>query len=106
IATFTTSSLSVRTHSIKAVYGGDSNFKTSTSAAANLTVDPAPTLFTTLASPTIDAGDGSTSLWGEIAAGSLIPTGSVAITINGVTEPATIHPVTGDFSASFPTAAL
>jgi len=106
IATFATSSLSVRTHSIKAVYGGDSNFKTSTSAAANLTVDPAPTLFTTLASPTIDACDGSTSLWGEIAAGSLIPTGSVAITINGVTERATIHPVTGDFSASFPTAAL
>ena len=32
IATFTTASLSVSSHAIKAVYGGDTNFKTSTSA--------------------------------------------------------------------------
>src|SRR5262249_4574817 len=32
IATFSVSSLSVQTHSIKAVYGGDPDFKTSTSA--------------------------------------------------------------------------
>ena len=32
IATFSTSTLSVGTHSIKAVYGGDTNFKTSTSS--------------------------------------------------------------------------
>jgi hypothetical protein len=71
-----------------------------------INLHPAATRFTTLASPTIDVGDGSTTLWGEIAAGSRLPTGSVAIKLHGVTEMATIHPVTGDFSASFPTAAL
>jgi hypothetical protein len=39
IGTFTTSSLSVGSHSIKAVYGGDTNFKTSTSAALTQVVN-------------------------------------------------------------------
>ena len=34
-ATFTTSALTVGSHSITAVYGGDANFATSTSAALN-----------------------------------------------------------------------
>jgi hypothetical protein len=38
-ATFTTSSLAVGTHSIKAVYAGDTNFKTSTSAVLNQVVN-------------------------------------------------------------------
>jgi hypothetical protein len=63
-------------------------------------------VFTTLASPTLDPGHGTISLWGEIRAGIQIPTGSVAITLGGVTESAPIHAVTGDFSASFSTAAL
>ncbi len=40
VATFTTSSLAVGTDSIKAIYGGDTNFKTSTSAVLAQTVQP------------------------------------------------------------------
>ena len=38
IASFTTSSLAVGTHSIKVVYSGDTNFKTSTSAVLSQVV--------------------------------------------------------------------
>jgi hypothetical protein len=41
VATFSTSSLSVGTHSIKAIYGGDTNFKTSTSAVLRQVVNKA-----------------------------------------------------------------
>ncbi|OLC79652.1 MAG: hypothetical protein AUH72_14140, partial [Acidobacteria bacterium 13_1_40CM_4_65_8] len=41
-ATFATSALSVAGHSITAVYGGDTNFATSTSSALSHTVNPAP----------------------------------------------------------------
>jgi len=45
-AQFTTSSLSVASHSIIAKYNGDSNFSTSTSSPQTLTVNPAPTTTT------------------------------------------------------------
>ena len=48
-ATFTTSSLGVGNHSITAVYGGNTNYKASTSAALTQTVKRASTM-TTLAS--------------------------------------------------------
>jgi hypothetical protein len=41
VATFTTSSLAVATHSITAVYNGDGNFLSSTSAAVTETINPA-----------------------------------------------------------------
>jgi Bacterial Ig-like domain (group 3)/Kelch motif/Galactose oxidase, central domain len=46
VATFTTSSLSVATHSITAVYSGDTNFATSTSTADSYTVGKASTTTT------------------------------------------------------------
>jgi hypothetical protein len=49
-AAFPTSSLSEGTHSITAVYGGDSNFATSTSTALTQTVNPASATNTTVAS--------------------------------------------------------
>jgi hypothetical protein len=55
-ATFTTSSLAVGSHSITAVYTGDSNFVTSTSAVINQQVLNATT--TTLSAP-------SSSVWGQ-----------------------------------------
>ena len=42
VATFSTSSLSTGTHSIKAVYEGDTNFKTSTSAVLRQVVRALP----------------------------------------------------------------
>ncbi|MCA1626443.1 MAG: Ig-like domain repeat protein [Acidobacteria bacterium] len=50
-ATFSTSSLSIGGHSITAVYGGDSNFNTSTSAAVTQTVNKYPTTTTLSGSP-------------------------------------------------------
>ncbi len=51
VATFSTTSLSVATHSITAVYGGDGNFTTSTSSIVSQTVNQASTATTLTASP-------------------------------------------------------
>ncbi|MDR3639528.1 MAG: hypothetical protein P4L84_37350 [Isosphaeraceae bacterium] len=75
-------------------------------AQVTINVDPATPAFTALASPTISPGTASTVLSGQITAGTLIPTGNVSITLNGVTEPAPINAATGAFFASFSTAAL
>ena len=69
-------------------------------------VAPATSAFDSLSAPTITYGSASTTLSGHLAAGTLIPPGSVAITLNGVTESAPIDPAKGTFSASFPTGAL
>ena len=51
---------------------------------------------------TITFGTATTTLSGQIAApGSLIPSGSVSITLGGVTATAAIDPATGDFSSVF-----
>jgi Bacterial Ig-like domain (group 3) len=55
VATFTTSSLSMGTHSIKAVYSGDTNFKTSTSTALTQVVNSsAPTVLLAGSSNPVD----------------------------------------------------
>jgi hypothetical protein len=79
-ATFTTSNLSVATHSITVEYGGDSNFKTSTSSALSQVVDQAHTS-TTLTSSTNPSVYGQavtfTATVTAVAPGSGTPTGSV-----------------------------
>ncbi len=67
------------------------------------TVTPA---FTNLSSPSITYGTPSTTLSGTISSGSLIPSGSVSITLNGVTQTAAINSTTGNFSSSFTTSSL
>lgn len=62
-------------------------------------------MFSNLSSPTIGCHAATTSLSGKIALGSLIPTGSVAITLNSVTLNAAIQP-DGSFSATFATGSL
>ena len=62
-------------------------------------------VFSNLAAPTITYGTSTVTLSGTIAAGSSIPTGSVAITVGGMTAPATIGG-DGSFSAVFDTHAL
>ena len=78
----------------------------SVTTQVTISVDPVTTIFTALASPRITVGATSTTLSGQIAAGSLIPTGKVAITLDGATELAAINATTGAFSASFSTATL
>jgi hypothetical protein len=78
-----------------------------TDATGSLHVEKATPVFTNLASPTITFGDPSTSLSGTISKGSAIPTGSVAITLNGgAAQNAAITAGTGNFSASFATGTL
>jgi Bacterial Ig-like domain (group 3)/Galactose oxidase, central domain len=103
-----TSTLSVTgsPHSITARYLGDGNFNNSTSAGVSHKVEKATPVFTNLTGPTITFGDTPTTLSGTIKAGSLVPSGSVSITLNGVTQLAAIDAATGNFSSSFATGAL
>lgn len=73
----------------------------------NLTVtDLSQPEFSNLTAPTITYGTASVSLGGTIAAGSQIPSGkSVAVTLDGVTQNATIGN-DGSFSAAFATTTL
>jgi hypothetical protein len=61
--------------------------------------------FSNLSSPLITYGTPSTNLSGKLSFGSLIPTGSVAITLNSVTQNAAIQSG-GNFSSSFATGSL
>jgi hypothetical protein len=64
----------------------------------------APSL-SALSSPSIGLGTAATTLSGHIANGILVPTGTVAITLNGVTQAAAIQ-ANGDFSSTFATGSL
>jgi hypothetical protein len=70
---------------------------------ASQTVTPS---FDSLAGPTIPYGQSSVTLGGRITAGAAYPSGSVNITVNGVTESAVINPNDGTFSAVFDTSTL
>jgi hypothetical protein len=62
--------------------------------------------FADLAGPTITYGQASVILGGQITAGTSIPSGSVDITVAGVTMSAPISSTDGTFSAVFDTSAL
>jgi hypothetical protein len=74
-------------------------------ATATIDIAKATPVFSGLSAPTILAGATPTALGGTISAGSLIPAGTVSITLNGQTQSATIL-ATGAFSSSFLTGAL
>jgi predicted extracellular nuclease len=76
-----------------------------TSKNVQINVLKASPSFSDLSSPTIGCHAASTSLSGKITLGSFVPTGSVAITLNGVTQNAAIQP-DGTFSSSFNTGSL
>ena len=84
----------------------DTTDYTTASATTTLNVLTATPVFTVLSAPTISVGTSTTTLSGTIADGTLIPSGSVAITLNNVTMNPTINPNTGAFSAVFTTSAL
>jgi hypothetical protein len=85
-------------------FAGNANYRPASGSVVIMIVKATPVL-SNLSSPTITVGAGTASLSGNIAAGALVPPGSVAITLNGVTQNAAIQP-DGSFSASFNTAAL
>ncbi len=75
------------------------------SASALIDVAQATPTFDSLAAPTIVYGT-TTHVSGHIAAGTLVPTGMVKITIGNQTAGAEIDPSTGDFAADVATANL
>jgi hypothetical protein len=76
------------------------------SNTANAVTQKASPAFTALTAPTITYGAATAALSGTIAAGTLIPTGNVTITVNGTPISAAINASTGAFSANFDTHAL
>ena len=62
--------------------------------------------FTGLSEPIINYGTATTTLSGVILAGTLVPSGNVAITLGGVTQNAAINASTGAFSTAFTTSTL
>jgi hypothetical protein len=81
------------------------NYNTA-SKSVIINVNKATPIFTNLSSPAINQGTASIVLGGNIKSVYLVPTGSVSITLNGVTLPASINAATGDFSSTFDTSAL
>jgi len=81
--TFTTSSLAFGTHSITAVYTGDAQRATSTSAAlSERIVEPATATLASSANPSV-AGDNVTFTATVVVQGSQVPTGSLIFRDNG-----------------------
>jgi hypothetical protein len=67
----------------------DANYEGS--ASGTFTINKAAPSFSNLIEPTIVLGTPWTTLTGKIGAGALVPTGSVAITLKGVTQYAAIQ---------------
>ena len=107
LATFTTSSLLVGAHTITAAYdGGNTSYAPSKSAVLSQTINKATPVFSNLTPPqSISAGTASITLGGKLAAGSVFPVGSVSVSVNGVSTPATVGS-DGSFSATVDTHAL
>jgi sugar lactone lactonase YvrE len=87
------------------VYVGD-NHDGLGRATLEVTVNPIAPTFDSLAGASITYGQDSVTLGGHIGGAALMPSGSVDITLDGVTQPAAIDPTTGDFSSVFSTATL
>jgi hypothetical protein len=80
-------------------------YKTSLDTSQGLSHLKAAPSFSMLASPVISYGTLSTAIFGHVGAGSLVPTGNVLITLNGVTHTAAIG-ASGNFSSNFDTGTL
>ena len=82
-ATFTTSALSVASHSITAIYGGDTNFLTSTSGALSQTVSQAGTttaLISSVDPSTVNQSVTFTATVSAVSPGAGLPSGTVTFT--------------------------
>jgi hypothetical protein len=92
-ASLTLSTLAVGTHTLSTVYGGSTNFLSSTSSAMNQQVSSALAVTNTVVASSIDpvvVGQAVTftAAAAPAVSGSGIPTGSITFTIDGVAQPA------------------
>ena len=109
-ATFTTSALAVGSHSITAVYSGDTNDVTSTSAALTFNVSQDTTTAVVTASPTTTVYGQSVTFTATVAVtspGAGPPTGTVTFMDGTATlGTGTLATVNGVTTATFTTSAL
>jgi hypothetical protein len=107
VATFSTSALTVATHSITATYSGDTTYNTSTSAAVTVAVTAPPVATTTTLTASATSAVAGTSLTFTAvvapASGSVAPTGTVTF-YDGTTMLGTGTLTSG--TATYSTAAL
>jgi len=99
--------LGVGTYPLQITYSGDNNFTALVDQSTNLAIMKATTTFGALTpSQTIQSGTTSITLSGNLVTrNAIVPTGTVSVTINGVTS----APVTlgaGTFSLTFDTSTL
>ena len=85
-------------------FDGNTNYNGASGTVA-IVIEKAAPVFSAIAAPTVEAGAASTTLSGRITLGSLTPTGSVLVTLHGVTHGAPINP-DGTFTATFASASL
>jgi hypothetical protein len=103
---FTTSTLGASSspYTISYSFAGNASFAAANGTTALTVAKATPTIGVSAA--TITFGTPTTSLSGQISAGTVIPSGNVAITFNGVIANATINATTGAFSSVFTTTGL
>ena len=101
IATFTTSSLAVGTHSITAQYGGDTNYNSSTSTAVSQVVNKASSTVALASLPNPSTFGASVTLTATVTAGA---TGTVTFEDNGAAISGAL-PISGS-TATFTTSTL
>jgi hypothetical protein len=97
-ATFTTTALSISSHSITAIYNGDADFKTSTSPVLTQIVNPGPsvataTSLTSSANPS--AFGQSITFTATVTSSAATPTGAVQFVIDGVNTGSPIQLIAG-----------
>ncbi len=78
VATFTTSTLATGTHTITAVYGGDSNYASATSAPLTEVVGTVPTMVTLTQSTSTELLGSSVTFTATVSAPTPTPTGTVS----------------------------
>jgi Bacterial Ig-like domain (group 3)/Galactose oxidase, central domain len=106
VTSFPTDILAAGTYPVRYGYAGDSRFTAANDTSTTLTINKLTPVFRGLtASQSIVVGAASIALSGTIVAGALFPTGSVSISINGVSTSAFIG-AKGSFSATFDTHAI
>ena len=85
LATFTTSSLTPGTYSVKAVYAGDATFAASSSAVLKQTVNKAATTIALTSSPNPSTKGTAVTFTATVSSDAGTPTGSVTFASDGTT---------------------
>src|SRR5262249_46719455 len=105
--TFDTHTLAVADspYTIRDDYAGDADFQGTSDSSTTLTANKAAPMFSDLNIPVLSDGAATTTISGKLSAGSLIPPGSVTVTLDGTPQTVPLG-TDGTFSATFSTASL